>query len=151
MFGGRLMSSRFGKLLLVVLVIAGLYGLIQYTPLPEILNPEKLSTLLRDLGMAGPFALIGLIMVAVVVSPIPSLPIDLAAGAAYGPFWGAVFVLIGAELGAIISFLIGRALGRDVLSRWLKQDITFCEQCSDHHLLGLMIVARLIPVFHSTL
>ena len=147
MFGDRLMFPRFGKLLLVVLVIGGLYGLLQYTPLPEILSPDKLSMLLRDLGMAGPFALMGLMMLAVVVSPIPSLPLDLAAGAAYGPFWGAVFVLIGAELGAIISFLIGRALGRDVISRWLKQDITFCEQCSDHHLMGLMIVARLVPIF----
>jgi uncharacterized membrane protein YdjX (TVP38/TMEM64 family) len=141
------MSSRFGKLILVLLAIAGLYGLIQYTPLQEILNPEKLTSLLHDLGMAGPFALMGLMTLAVVVSPIPSLPIDLAAGAAYGPFWGALYVLIGAELGAIISFLIGRALGRDVLSRWLKQDITFCAQCSDRHLMGLMVAARLVPAF----
>ena len=58
-----------------------------------------------------------------------------------------MYVLFGAELGAILSFLIARALGRDVLSRWLKREITFCEQCSDHHLLGLMVVARLVPVF----
>ena len=141
------MYPRWGKVLLVLLVVASIYAFIQYTSLDEFLVPARLSALLRDLGMAGPFALIGLMMLAVVVSPIPSLPIDLAAGAAYGPFWGAVFVLIGAELGAIISFLIARVLGRDVINRWLKQDITFCVQCSDHHLLGLMIVARLVPIF----
>lgn len=141
------MSSLVGKWIFVLLAIAGLYGLIQFTPLQEILSPKKLTSLLRELGGIGPFALMGLMTLAVVVSPIPSLPIDLAAGAVYGPFWGAVYVLIGAELGAIISFLIGRALGRDVLSRWLKRDMTFCEQCSDHHLLGLMVVARLVPIF----
>ena len=141
------MSSLHGKWILVLLAIAGLYGLIQFTSLQEILTPEKLTSLLRELGVAGPFALMGLMTLAVVVSPIPSLPLDLAAGAAYGPFWGAVYVLIGAELGAIISFLIGRALGRDVVSRWLKRDVTFCGDCSDHHLLGLMVVARLVPIF----
>lgn len=141
------MPSLIGKWILVLLIIAGVYALIQLTSLQDFLNPEKLTTLLRELGVAGPFALMGLMTLAVVVSPIPSLPLDLAAGAAYGPFWGAVYVLIGAELGAIISFLIGRALGRDVVSQWLKRDITFCEQCSDHHLLGLMVVARLVPIF----
>ena len=141
------MSSPIGKWILVLLAIVGLYGLFQFTPLQDFLTPEKITSLLRDLGVAGPFLLMGLMTLAVIVSPIPSLPLDLAAGAAYGPFWGAVYVLIGAELGAIISFLIGRALGRDVLNRWLKRDITFCEQCSDHHLLGLMVVARLVPIF----
>jgi uncharacterized membrane protein YdjX (TVP38/TMEM64 family) len=142
-----LMSARIGKWVLVLLGLAGLYAIVQVSGLQEILRPERLTSVLTELGVAGPFALMGLMTLAVVVSPIPSLPLDLAAGAAYGPFWGAVYVLIGAEVGAIISFLIGRALGRDVLSRWLKNDITFCERCSDHHLIGLMIVARLVPVF----
>ncbi len=141
------MSSRLGKWVLVLLGIAGLYVIVQVSGLQEILQPEYLTSILRDFGVAGPFALMGLMTLAVVISPIPSLPIDLAAGATYGPFWGAVYVLIGAEVGAIISFLIGRALGRDVLSRLLKSDITFCQHCSDHHLMGLMVVARLLPIF----
>ena len=141
------MSQRFGKWVLVLLAIAGVYLVVQNTYLQDIIHPEKLTAFLRDLGMAGPFALMGMMTVAVVVSPIPSLPIDLAAGAVYGPFWGAVYVLIGAECGAVLSFLIGRALGQDFIKQWLKHDITFCEQCSDHHLFGLIVLVRLVPVF----
>ncbi len=141
------MFWRMGKWIAVLLVIASVYGLFHFTSLPEFLTPHTISSLLEELGVAGPFALMGLMTLAVVVSPIPSLPLDLAAGAVYGPFWGAVYVLLGAECGAILSFLIGRALGREFLNRWLKQDISFCEHCSDHHLFGLMIVARLVPIF----
>ncbi len=58
------MPSLFRKWILVLLVIVGLYGLIQLTPLQEILTPEKLTSFLRDLGGAGPFALMGLMMLA---------------------------------------------------------------------------------------
>jgi membrane protein DedA with SNARE-associated domain len=83
---------------------------------------------------------------AVAVSPIPSLPIDLAAGAAYGPVWGATYAVIGAEIGAVVSFLIARARGREWLYTLLRLDIRFCEQCSDRHLVTLLVLARLLPV-----
>ena len=44
-------------------------------------------------------------------SPIPSAPVALAAGAAYGHVWGTVQVVIGAELGALIAFGLARVLG----------------------------------------
>lgn len=50
-------------------------------------------------------------------SPIPSAPIALAAGAAYGHFWGTMQVVIGAEMGALIAFDLARVLGHDVLRR----------------------------------
>jgi len=93
------MFLSLGKWLLLLLVIAGVYWVIQFSSLQDFLAPEKLSIFLQELGVAGPFALMGLMTLAVVVSPIPSLPLDLAAGAAYGPLWGAVYVLIGAEFG----------------------------------------------------
>jgi len=48
------MSSRIGKWILVLLAIAGVYGLIQFTPLQDFLTPEKLTSFLRKLGVAGP-------------------------------------------------------------------------------------------------
>jgi uncharacterized membrane protein YdjX (TVP38/TMEM64 family) len=46
----------------------------------------------------------------VVIPPIPSLPLVLAAGAAFGPFDGALYAVIGAVIGATVCFLIARAL-----------------------------------------
>ncbi|MBA3966433.1 MAG: hypothetical protein H0X47_11770 [Nitrospirales bacterium] len=62
----------------------------------------------------APVVFMGLMALAVVIGPIPSLPLDIAAGAAFGPLLGATYAVIGAEIGAITSFFIGRALGREV-------------------------------------
>jgi uncharacterized membrane protein YdjX (TVP38/TMEM64 family) len=59
---------------------------------------------LHDARPLGPVPLIGSMVGAVIIQPIPSLPLDLAAGAAFGPFYG-----------ALLCSLIARALGRDAL------------------------------------
>jgi len=111
------------------------------------LSPTVLMDWLRDAGPLAPLLLIGSMACAVVIPPIPSLPLDLAAGATFGPLYGALYAMIGAEIGAIGCFLIARALGRDALSRLLKVEATFCQMCTDHQLMGLMFFARLIPIF----
>jgi uncharacterized membrane protein YdjX (TVP38/TMEM64 family) len=131
------------------IAIAGLssYWLVPWAEIEEFLTPGRLAAFLNGLGPWAPLVLILGMASAVIIPPIPSLPLDLAAGAAYGPFWGTVYVVIGAEIGAIVGFLIARALGRDIVSRVLKTGATFCQKCSDHQLLGLVFFARLIPVF----
>ncbi len=141
------MSGLWRTGILLIVFVVGFGGVYQLLPIEEWLEPEWLSSYLQKFGWAGPLLLIGMMTLAVVISPIPSLPLDLAAGAAYGPFWGGVYVLLGAELGAIVSFLIGRALGKDVIGGWLGRDVTFCEQCSDHHLMGIVALVRLVPLF----
>ena len=111
------------------------------------LSPTVLMDWLRDAGPLAPLLLIGSMACAVVIPPIPSLPLDLAAGAVFGPFYGALYAIIGAEIGAIGCFLLARALGRDALSKLLKVETVFCQMCTDHQLMGLMFFARLIPVF----
>jgi uncharacterized membrane protein YdjX (TVP38/TMEM64 family) len=63
-----------------------------------------LTEWLHDAGPLAPLLLIGSMACAVVIPPIPSLPLDLAAGAVFGPFYGALYALIGAEIGAIGCF-----------------------------------------------
>ena len=139
--------SHIVKLGLLVLLMFGAYGVFQFFDVEQLFDPNRLVNSLESLGAMGPLVFVGLMILAVVVSPIPSLPLDIAAGIVFGPFWGMVYAVIGAEIGAIVSFLIARALGKEVLGRLLKTKVTFCEKCSDHHLMGLIFVARLLPIF----
>lgn len=111
------------------------------------LSPTIITEWLQDAGSLAPLLLIGSMACAVVIPPIPSLPLDLAAGAVFGPLLGTVYAVLGAEVGAIGAFLLARAAGREVLSRYLKTDAVFCRMCTDHQLMGLTFFARLIPVF----
>lgn len=139
--------SQMMKLAVLLVLIFGAYAVFQVVDVETVLNPDRIVSQLNALGSLGPVVFIGFMVLAVVVSPIPSWPLDIAAGIAFGPFWGMVYAVIGAEIGAIVSFLIGRALGREVLGRILKTNINFCEKCSDHHLMGFVFIARLLPIF----
>ncbi|MGQ0666236.1 MAG: TVP38/TMEM64 family protein [Nitrospiraceae bacterium] len=131
---------------LVVALSAAWWGLSSFD-YERYLTLSVLAQWLNDAGPLAPLFLIGSMVCAVVIPPIPSLPLDLAAGAVFGPFYGALYAVIGAEIGAIACFLVARALGRDTLARLLKVETTFCQMCTDHQLMGLMFVARLIPIF----
>lgn len=89
--------------------------------------------------------------ITVVVGPLPSLPLDIAAGAFFGTVLGTTYAVIGREIGAITSFFIARAVGRDVLTQLLHINIAFCERCSDCYLAIFVFLSRLIPVFSFSL
>lgn len=131
--------------LLVLLVSA--YVAMPWLDVGELLHPERITDWLRAAGPFGPILFMALMTTAVVVSPIPSLPLDLAAGATFGVVLGTTYAVIGAEIGAVLSFLIGRSLGRAALTRLLRIDISFCERCSDRHLAAFVFLSRLLPIF----
>lgn len=76
-----------------------------------LLDGSLLRERIAALGLWGPFAIIALMILAIMVSPLPSAPIAVAAGAAYGHFWGTAYVLVGAEAGAIAAFFSHGTLG----------------------------------------
>ncbi len=96
-------------------------------------------------GLLGPLAVVMLMTVAVVASPIPSAPIALAAGAAYGHYAGAAYVALGSELGALVAFMIARHLGRDVVERILGERARQGLLGSQNALMLAIFVSRLLP------
>jgi len=130
----------------VLVVVAGWWVLSSFD-YEQYLSPTVLAQWLNGAGPLAPLLLIGSMICTVVIPPIPSLPLVLAAGAAFGPFDGALYAVIGAEIGATVCFLVARALGREALSRVMKTELTFGQMCTDHQLMGAVFFARLIPIF----
>lgn len=108
-------------------------------------NSAILKETIQSLGFYGPFLIVGLMMLAIIMSPLPSAPIALVSGALYGHTWGTLYVLIGSALGAVTAFFISRLLGYDVLKRRLGGKIALSWIGSQNTLMSIVFFSRLMP------
>lgn len=132
--------------LALVLALGALYWLLRDSgAIATVLDAGALKPEVGKLGPWGPFAVIGLMVLAILVSPIPSAPIALAAGALYGHTWGTLYVLLGAEIGALAAFGIARLVGYEVLRHWLGERLSLGWFGSQNALMGLVFASRLLP------
>lgn len=111
--------TRWLKLGGLLVLVAGIFAAVSWLDIGELLKPDRVADQLRAAGPFGPILFMALMTIAV----------------------------IGAEIGAVLSFLIGQSLGRAALTRILRTDISFCERCSDRHLAIFVFVSRLLPIF----
>lgn len=145
---GQNRTTRFKFIVALGLLVlfAGLYWLLAWSScLSTLCDCDRLHLQIGHWGLLGPLAVIGLMALAVVVSPIPSAPIALASGLSYGPFWGTVYIVIGAEIGAIIAFFIARSLGYEAMRRRFGDRLSVGLLGSQNAMMGLVALLRLIP------
>jgi uncharacterized membrane protein YdjX (TVP38/TMEM64 family) len=106
---------------------------------------ELLVMKARNLGAFGPLLLVALMILAVVFNPLPSAPVALAAGAVYGHTYGTIYIVIGAEVGAIVAFMIARIAGHELVSKYLGSNLSLGRFGSQNSLTAIVFVSRLIP------
>ena len=127
--------------LAVFLFLAGYYWDIM-----SYFSPDAIDRWLTASGALAPIVYMVIMALAVVVSPIPSLPLDIAAGVFLGPFLGTLYSAVGALAGAVASFLMARILGRDLVEKILMGHVNFCTVCSDRILTKIVFLSRLLPM-----
>ena len=137
------------KILAVLAVLVGLTLIYLFLADSEYLRlftePKLLVAYIRELGLLGPLLIVGLMSIAIVLNPLPSAPVALTAGAVYGHTLGTIYIVAGAELGAIMAFFIARWAGYDLTRRFFGETGSLRRIGTQNMLTWLVFVSRLIP------
>ncbi|MDZ7828398.1 MAG: TVP38/TMEM64 family protein [Halofilum sp. (in: g-proteobacteria)] len=110
------------------------------------LSRGHLLALGERFGPLGPLIIAGALVLAVVVGPIPTIPVTIASGILYGPVAGFFWAMIGSLIGAAFAFAIARLAGRPFVERFTGGHIALCADCSDKLLFWVIAGCRLLPV-----
>ncbi len=133
---------------LLVVFLVGAFLLFRHTPLNELLTRERMISLMSELRAAwwAPVALIGLYLI---VSPsgLPVSPLIWAGGVVFGVWWGWLYNFLGALLGASASYLLARALGRDLVLHIASRPLLErAERILERHGFWTLVRVRFLPI-----
>lgn len=76
---------------------------------------------IRNLGFWGIFIMLLIQMVQIVIAIIPGEPVEIMAGALYGPWGGLAICLVGIALASSLVFFVVRKFGEPLISRLFKR------------------------------
>jgi uncharacterized membrane protein YdjX (TVP38/TMEM64 family) len=110
-------TVKFAGLLVFVVICIVLF---RWTDLGRYLNPERIRDTIQSVGYLAPFLYVLIYSLAPVFF-IPGWIITIGGGLAFGPLWGTTLTVVGATIGATLAFFVGRSLGRDFVTRLLKE------------------------------
>lgn len=102
----------------------------------------------QSLGAVGAIAFIVLYALATVLF-VPGTLLTLGGGAIFGVVWGSIYVFLGATIGAVAAFLVGRYLARDRVARRIENNVklTAIDTAIGREGLKIVVLTRLSPVF----
>lgn len=103
---------------------------------------------INGLGALGGVVFIAIYIIATLAF-LPAAILTLGAGVIFGVIWGSLYVFIGATLGAVAAFLVGRYLARG----WVKEKISSYKKFANidkavsKEGLKIVFLIRLSPLF----
>ncbi len=130
------------KAVVLVLALLAAIGLAVVLGTPDV---EALRSRVGAAGVWGP-ALFFVLYSGLALIPCPKSLLTAAAGALFGLWVGAGLALSAALLGAIVSFGIGRKLGREAVDRLIRGRLARVDTLLADHGLSAVLIVRLIPL-----
>lgn len=135
---------RFGVLLLL---LAGSFAAIRWTPLGDLLSAERLQSTLGALRDAwwSPLVHIGLCVVLGGIG-VPATPFLIAGAAIFGALWGTLWNFVAILLASVAGYLLARLLGREFVERIGGAKIRRAEQVLHRRGFLPLVAVRFVPI-----
>lgn len=135
------------RLAILAAMLAAGFVLLKFTPVGEYFQRDRIIGLLESLRHEPwtPFALIGSYALTTPVG-LPASPTVLAGGMVFGPVLGTVYNILGLLLGAMVTFWVGRALGREAMVQLAGPRLKRAEMIFNRHGFWPLVQARFLPV-----
>lgn len=137
--------SKYIKILFSLIIIF-VIGTVIYKVLSMDIGPSDIQKYVTSFGKFAP--VIYILMFAVVpLTLFPDSILAIGGGLIFGLFKGYLYTLIGALIGASLSFYISRKLGRSFLKKITKDKLDYIEDMINSKGFFVILLLRLIPLF----
>lgn len=143
---------HFLKIIVTVVVFLSLAAIWRWTPLKTWLNIDTLTAAAEWLKV-HPFSplLVPLAYIALGLVSFPVTVMIMATIIVYGPWLGGWYAMLGTTLSALVMFLLGHFLGKNIVSQFSGSLINRVNQRLSNTGLVAVITFRIIPVAPFTL
>ncbi len=133
--------------LIFLSLLAAIILAVRLFHLQDYFEEQRLRQFIASYGIWGPIIYLTVWSLAPALF-LPGLPITLAGGVLFGPFWGVVYTGFGATVGASLAFLTARYLARDWVGSKLRgTKLAALDDKVARHGWKIVAFTRLIPVF----
>ena len=128
--------------ILVAFILVAIY-VVRFTPVKDYLTAETLGSLLDKAGIWAPVAFILVYAVGVCLF-VPGTLITAIGAAIFGPYWGFLYVWVGAMIGASTAFFIGRSLGREFAASLIGDRLRKYDDAIERNGFATVLYLRLV-------
>ena len=138
------MELNYKKIIFTLILLIGIiFAIINR----ESFDNENINNLLENYGSFAPFIFIFIYALATVLF-LPGLILTILAGALFGPFFGTIYTISGATLGATLAFLNARYISYGKIEKMIEgSKLEFIKKSVEEEGWKFVAFTRLVPLF----
>lgn len=142
----RFLSRQNALALTILLLCLLVCGWFWFRPDFDLFSVKGVKQAIQNWGWRGVLVYISVLALSVVISPIPSAPLAVAAGMVWGPILAGIYSVIGGFLGGLVAYFIGYTLGRSAVHALTGRLVYFSKNRGEVYLGWVIFITRLLPV-----